>query len=248
MINANGDMEQRSKSPEAQNKVAQDFDRFRDTYTQQISDAVSFSRLERGFFISVKSECLMRLARAHFGDLGRIAALDLGCGIGEYHEGLANVFGSLSAIDVSEQSVDYARARNPTVRYQSYAGGRLPYDSESFDLVFAICVIHHVPPALWDGFAAEMYRVVRPGGLAVVLEHNPLNPATQYIVRTCPIDEEATLLSKSRTARLLRRARFVVRQSRTILSVPPVNGVTRFLDRVLGHLPFGAQYYVTGEK
>ena len=241
-------MNQQQKALSTQDKVAKDFDRYRDTYTEQISDAVSFSGLERGFFIKVKSDCLLSLAKEHFGEVGRITALDLGCGIGAYHPGLADAFKSLSAIDVSEKSVNYAKEQNPTVLYQSYSGGRLLHESNSFDLVFAIFLIHHVPPSLWAGFASEMYRVVKPGGLAIVFEHNPLNPATQYIVRTCPIDEDAVLLSKSRTSRLLEDAKFAVGKSRTILSVPPVNSLTSSLDRLLGYLPFGAQYYVTGKK
>lgn len=232
----------------AQEKVAGDFDRFRETYTEQITDAIAFSGLERRFFITVKEDCLLRLTAQYLGDPGNQAALDLGCGIGDYHQRFAAAFKSLSAIDVSEESVRFARAQHPTVDYETYAGGRLPYSDNRFDLVFAICVVHHVPTALWKEFADEMFRVARPGGLAVIIEHNPFNPATQYIVRTCPIDRDAVLLSMSRTRRLLESSGFAIRESRSILSVPPSNRVTCALDRVLGRLPFGAQYFVTGTK
>ena len=54
--------------------------------------------------------------------------------------------------------------------------------------------MHHVPPPQWTRFVAEMFRVIRTGGLALVFEHNPYNPATQYIVKTCDIDKDAVLL------------------------------------------------------
>jgi hypothetical protein len=93
-----------------------------------------------------------------------------------------------------------------------------------------------------------MWRVLKRGGLAVVFEHNPLNPATQYIVRTCPIDEDAVLLWRRRTASLLQTAGLSVIEARTILSVPPAGKLLRLLDRILGYLPFGAQYYTAAMK
>ena len=238
----------RSDSEDRQRDVGEDFDGFCDTYTEQIRQAVRFSGLEREFFITVKRDCLLRLAAAHFGATQDVDALDLGCGIGAYHAGLTGAFRTLSAVDVSQASVERARAQYPSVAYAHYDGGHLPYDDGRFDLVFAICVIHHVPQQNWDSFAAEMFRVTRPGGLAVVLEHNPLNPATQYIVRSCPIDEKAVLVSPRATARLLAAAGFQIGSRRSILSVPPVGRFTTAVDRALGWLPFGAQYFVTGIK
>ena len=69
----------------------------------------------------------------------------------------------LSGIDVSAQSIAQARASNDQFEYQAFDGKTFPYDCGSFDLATAICVLHHVPPAEWPGFVAEMRRVVRPG-------------------------------------------------------------------------------------
>ena len=184
-------MSQEHAPDPAQEQVARDFDRVRESYTEQITEAIAFSGLERNFFIRLKADCLLRLTTQHLGDARDQAALDLGCGIGDYHERLAGAFKSLSAIDVSVESIRYASGRHPTVDYQTYAGGRLPYADDRFDLVFAICVLHHVPPTNWKEFATEMFRVLRSGGLAVILEHNPFNPVTRYIVRTCPISTVA---------------------------------------------------------
>ena len=82
-------------------------------------------------------------------------------------------------------------AANPTVRYQAYDGKTLPYDDASVDLAFAIRVMHHVAVGDRPQFASELRRVVRPGGLAVIFEHNPYNPLTQHVVRNCEFDEGA---------------------------------------------------------
>ncbi len=108
--------------------------------------------------------------------------------------------------------------------------------------------MHHVPPPLWNTFIGEMYRVIKPGGLALVFEHNPYNPATQYIVKTCDIDKDAVLLRPGKLRRLFSGSGFNEVQTRTIISVLPVGQFLTSLDSLLGHLPFGAQYYLSGTK
>ena len=55
-------------------------------------------------------------------------------------------------------------------------------------------------------FMNEMRRVVRPGGLVCVIEHNPLNPLTRLAVTRCAFDRDAVLLRAGKTRQLLRDA------------------------------------------
>ena len=75
-----------------QEQVADDFDRLTESYESEINDAIAFAGMEHTFFIDVKREHLVRLAARHFGDVGGLDVLDLGCGLGAYHAGLENVF------------------------------------------------------------------------------------------------------------------------------------------------------------
>ncbi|MGB3024327.1 class I SAM-dependent methyltransferase [Paradevosia shaoguanensis] len=231
-----------------QQQVADDFDRIRDTYEDKINAAISFGGREHAFYIDVKRDHIVRLAVARFGDLTKLDVLDLGCGLGAYHPGLEGRFHQLHGIDVSKQSIELARQRHPFVHYETFDGGTLPYLDGSFDVAFAVCVMHHVPPPQWKAFTAEMSRVLKPGGLALVFEHNPYNPATQYIVRTCDIDRDAVLLRPGQLRKLFAAAKFENVHTRSVLSVPPVNGPLARLDQIFGHLPFGAQYYLSGNK
>jgi ubiquinone/menaquinone biosynthesis C-methylase UbiE len=231
-----------------QGKVAEDFDRFTESYETIINDAISFGGREHAFYIDVKRDAIVRLAADYFGDLEKLDVLDLGCGIGAYHPGLEGKFHELHGIDVSERSIDYAKARAPFVHYETFDGGRLPYTDARFDLAYTICVMHHVPPAKWQEFVAEMRRVLKPGGLALVFEHNPYNPATQYIVRSCEIDKDAVLLRPGALRRMFRGAAFDHVRTRTILSVPPSGAFLASVDDLLGHLPFGAQYYLAAQR
>ncbi len=124
----------------------------------------------------------------------------------------------------------------------------MPYRDNQFSLVFTICVMHHVPPPLWTTFVAEMHRVIKPCGLALVFEHNPYNPATQYIVKTCEIDKDAVLLRPGKLRGMFVRAGFAAVHTRSIISVPPAGQFLTGLDTILGYLPFGAQYYLSGLK
>jgi ubiquinone/menaquinone biosynthesis C-methylase UbiE len=87
----------------------------------------------------------------------------------------------LTGIDVASTVVEEARAANPGVTYHDYDGDRLPYPDQSFDAAYTIAVMHHVPPPQWPAFLQEMRRVVRPGGLIVIFEHNPINPLTPHL-------------------------------------------------------------------
>lgn len=231
----------------SQRQVADDFDRLADSYEDDISSAVAFSGLEHSFFIDVKRDHLVRLA-SQSGAPAELDVLDVGCGLGTYHPGLKNTFHSLSGVDVSESSIERAAERHPFVTYASYDGARLPYPDNSFDVAFAICVVHHVPPAQWPGFLLEMRRVLRPSGQALIFEHNPYNPVTRHIVNSCEMDKDAVLLTPRRLRRLFDDAGFTAIKTRTILSVPPKGAVLRWLDTVLGHLPLGAQYFLQARK
>ena len=93
----------------------------------------------------------------------------------------------LAGVDPSEAMIEAARKANPEADYRVADGTELPFEDGSFDLAFAVCVLHHVAPPDRPAFVAELARVTRPGGLTVVFEHNPLNPLTRLAVRRCTI-------------------------------------------------------------
>lgn len=222
------------------------FDAYAGSYDDAVNRSLAFLGAKVDYFTRVKADYLIDLLDEHFGDAGELSVLDVGCGVGNVHPLLTGRVSALSGCDVSAGCLGQAATRNPGVAYRHYDGGRLPFDDDSFDAAATTCVMHHVPPAQWPAFAAEMKRVVRPGGLAVVFEHNPLNPLTRRVVNNCEFDEDAVLLRQGKTRGLLAGAGFGQVTSRAILSVPSFGRWTRKLDRALGVLPFGAQYFAKG--
>lgn len=222
------------------------FDAYAGSYEEAVNQSLAFLGMKVDYFTRVKAAYLLDLLQDHFGATQGLDLLDVGCGIGNCHPLIDGSLASLTGVDVSAASIEQATVRNPACRYHHYDGVRLPFPDHQFDAATTICVMHHVPPGQWAAFAAELKRVVKPGGLAVVFEHNPLNPLTRRVVSNCEFDEDAVLLRQGRTRRLLAEAGFGAVRSRAILSIPSAGRLTRRLDLALGRLALGAQYFAQG--
>jgi SAM-dependent methyltransferase len=108
------------------------------------------------------------------GDVRGKTVLDLGCGTGETLIPLIKRGARVIGIDISPELIDLARRRvasyglenqNVEVRVGSAYETGLP--NESVDVVFSIALLHHLdlPKA-----RAEIFRVLRPGGLFILRE------------------------------------------------------------------------------
>lgn len=224
------------------------FDQFAGSYESAMRKSLSVVHQDASMFAELKAQVLLEMAAQLIGDLSNRTALDVGCGIGLAEPYLVGRFQRVTGVDVSPESVAEAARRNPTATFQPYDGGRLPFDDRSFDLSFAMGVFHHVPLLLRARLAAEMTRVVRPGGLVMVFDHNPLNPLTRYSVGHCDFDIDVSLLRRSSVAGLLRSAGLEV-AARRYITFFPWRGLTwRRIERWLGWLPLGGQHVTVGRR
>jgi SAM-dependent methyltransferase len=225
-----------------QDDVAQQFNMHSEDYDDTTNKSIGFSGLKVDFFVRAKAEHILHEARAHFGDISQVNVLDIGCGVGKYHDLINPSFNKISGIDVSEKSIDIARENQPDVDYFVYNGAKLPFEDNSFELTYTICVMHHVPPVMWANFAQEMMRVTKPGGMALVFEHNPLNPLTRKAVNDCPYDKDAVLLRPKDVKENFSHAGAVDMKTEHILTIPAISGPLKSIDRLFGRIPLGAQY------
>lgn len=228
--------------------MSQDFDRYRSTYRQDVDRSVRFSGQDSDFFTDVKARLLLDATARYLSPTERLDVLDVGCGVGLTDTLLEGRFGSLLGIDVSEGVVQEAAARNPWARYRSYGGGRIPLKDGEVDVAFAICVVHHVDPPGRVGFLRDVARVVKPGGLVAIFEHNPFNPLTRVAVNRCDFDEGVVLARRGSTISMLRSAGLEVVEDPYVLFFPFHAKVFRRVERLLVWLPLGAQYMVVGRK
>jgi SAM-dependent methyltransferase len=222
------------------------YDAYRDRYEDELDRAVGFTGKSHAFFTLVKAAELLRLAKRQLGDPSRLDALDVGCGIGLTDRYLEGRVGSLTGVDVSPGVLERAEDANPWARYVLYDGERLPFEDGTFDLTFAVCVVQVIDPVRQPRFVSELRRVTRPGGLVVAFEHNPLNPLTRLVVRRCSFGGDAKMLSPGRLRGLFREAGLPVVERRFLLIFPSSSKPLRRVERSLGFLPVGAQYYLAG--
>lgn len=95
-------------------------------------------------------------------------ALDIGCGRGRWLRWFGERGATATGIDFSTDAVAACVAAGLDARHASAA--HLPFADRSFDLVTSITVLLHLPYDLKDRAVAEIARVLRPGGTALLLE------------------------------------------------------------------------------
>lgn len=223
--------------------MSTDFDNHATNYSGEINAKISQFGQEHDFYIRRKARLLNELI-ANVPS-GKARVLDVGCAVGLIHSHLKG-WSTLDGVDIAAATLEAARIAHPEVTYKHFDGHVLPYQDAEFDVTFVMCVLHHVPVPQWPALAVELCRVTKPSGVVAILEHNPYNPLTNYIVRTCPLDEGVTLLKAARSQELLRQAGCIDVETRYILFTPIDNSAFETFDDMLGWLPLGAQYMVTG--
>jgi SAM-dependent methyltransferase len=92
--------------------------------------------------------------------------LDLGCGGGEDTPALASMGMRCVGLDISVGLVELTRRFEPLAGRAVLGDLRsLPFADGTFDAVWADGSVHHVPKPEMRGVAAEVARVLKPGGI-----------------------------------------------------------------------------------
>ena len=111
-------------------------------------------------------------------DLASARVLDNGCGIGTYITRLEPVAGSVYGLEYELGRTQEAVQRTGSRRLVNGAGERLPFADQSFDLILSNEVIEHVQDD--RAAVAEMVRVLKPRGRAVIFCPNRWYPVEQH--------------------------------------------------------------------
>jgi ubiquinone/menaquinone biosynthesis C-methylase UbiE len=113
--------------------------------------------------------------------------LEIGCGMGTDLLQFARGGARCTGIDLTPRSVEITRHRfklyGADGNFMISDGERLPFRSESFDVVYSNGVLQHTPDTA--GSIREVHRVLRPGGVAkIMLYHrNSLNYWFEIVLR-----------------------------------------------------------------
>jgi len=132
-------------------------------------------------------ETWVRPAVAKLGDLRGARVLDYGCGHGMAGVAFARAGARVTACDLSPEYVREAGARfraNGVAAECVVADGEdLPFADGSFDAVWGSAILHHLD---LTRAGRELFRVLKPGGVAVFCEPWGGNPALALARRFLP--------------------------------------------------------------
>lgn len=116
--------------------------------------------------------------------------LDVGCGTGTLAVAAAQAAPAVAVtgLDADPAILTKARRRSADagleIRFDEAMSDALPYPDESFDVVLSTLFFHHLPDDAKHQTAAELVRVLRPGGRLVVGDlGRPQDPVMRAAVR-----------------------------------------------------------------
>ena len=224
-----------------------EFDRYAKEYEELIQDPLKV-RLSSDpqFFHLRKWILLRRFYERRKIPTGELWWLDVGCGKGDLLNFGRGYFGSLSGCDLSPEMLRHGEGIDIRVQQDARI---LPFPDASLDLVTAVCVYHHVELADRAALTAEVRRVLKPGGIFAMVEHNPYNPVTAMIVKRSPVDANAHLLTPGLSRSLMSAAGIKPVETTYFLYLPEkLYHRLHLLESLACRIPMGCQYAVFGSR
>jgi len=107
--------------------------------------------------------------------------LDLGCGVGRFTFRLANLCKEIYGVDSSCEGIKYCVDKSKELKinnalFRVMDARRLDFDNNFFDFIFSIGCLSCIPD-INEFLKAlrEIYRVLKKGGIGVILEHTHTN-------------------------------------------------------------------------
>lgn len=226
----------------------QEFDAHAQSYKEVLDQSIGLSGEDSAYFAEYKIRDLHEeLTRAGMDTGAALKLMDFGCGVGmsmphaRRHLARAELLG----VDVSQASLEQARSLyGELASFLPLENNKWPVQAASLDAAYAMCVFHHVDEEEHVKILSEIRGRLKPGGLMMVYEHNPLNPLTVRVVNHCPFDENAKLIRASVMAQRCRGAGYKDVKVRFRVFLPGFLSAFRFAESLLSWLPLGGQYYV----
>ena len=108
--------------------------------------------------------------------------LDLGCGQGQDSRFFAEQGFEVTGSDLSSEGISYAQKKLPeelkdkVVFVEGDSSKPLPYENESFDVVYSHLALHYFDKEATLRVFDEIYRVLKPGSLVIVLMNSVNDP------------------------------------------------------------------------
>lgn len=124
--------------------------------------------------------------KAKYPDFKPARILDMGCTIGHNTCPWAREYpdAEVTGIDVAAPVLRYAHARaqaqGVTAHFRQADATAMPFEDNSFDVVFSSMFLHELPKKAVRQAIAEAKRVLKPGGLLINMELPPNDQLSPY--------------------------------------------------------------------
>ncbi len=225
-----------------------EFDEFAADYRSIHSRNIQLSGADSFYFAEMKVKLLCKTETN-----AKLKVLDIGCGDGATELFMQQYFPAweINGIDISSKSIEQAKTQLiPNTIFETYDGKNIASPDQVFDIVFVAGVLHHIDYSLHAGLIKEINRVLKNGGRLYLFEHNPLNPLTRYLVKTCVFDKDARLLKHGYTKKILKAAGLQIISNDFIIFFPRKGLFASLigLEKYLRKIPLGGQYFIRAEK
>jgi ubiquinone/menaquinone biosynthesis C-methylase UbiE len=172
-------------------------------FYQALHDALQYSDPHEVFYAEYLAKEIHRLLAPHLTPSSTV--LDIGSGDGlltrlvqilcQTHHGYG--------VDIDNEAVLFAQELYPSITFMPCQPLALPFPDHFFDAVYQHSVLHHIPHDQHARYAAEINRIVKPGGTVIVLELNPYNRAVRNNFKKNPTEHGLSLLASAYTKQLL---------------------------------------------
>ncbi len=225
------------------------FDQFSDNYREIHNENIGkISGTDSAFF----SEYKIKEIKERYPETPE-TWLDMGCGDGLSASFVSKYFPKTKYIglDISSNSIEKAKRRNlPGAYFSIYDGTNIPLESNSVDVVFMACVMHHIIPSQRDILLKDIKRILKSNGKLIIFEHNTYNPFTRKIVNNCVFDNDAILVNQKALGRKLEILGYKNLKRRYTIFFPRKKAFNWLLplEKHLSWCMFGGQYYYVAEK
>ena len=104
--------------------------------------------------------------------------LDWGYGTGIYAKILAKKGAIVKGIDISNKEIEIAKRENPKIEFKIANAEKLPYKNKEFDIVLVSLSLNYLKN--WNSVLKEIYRVLKPNGIFVFSEGNPVSDSIRF--------------------------------------------------------------------
>ena len=112
--------------------------------------------------------------------------LDVSCGDGFqtklFSQKLGTIEKNVWGTDITEWGPYKADKKNLSINFKPLENSKLNFEDNEFDILSILFALHHIPDDSIRSLLSEFHRVLKPGGILLILEHNIVNDYDHLIV------------------------------------------------------------------